>query len=133
MRLCCTLRYLVFIVAVVQIFGTIAVAAEYQNVTPKEAAELLEKLPDIQLVDVRTQDEYDYAHLENSVLVPMRQIFSGDHSLSKEKPVLLYCAVGGRSYFAANILAEKGFTEVYNMTGGIKRWYQEELPLIIKE
>jgi len=42
--------------------------------------------------------------------------------LDGAKPTLVYCAIGDRSRIAAQILASKGCTEVYNLTGGIKAW-----------
>ena len=54
---------------------------------------------------------------------------TGKIPLPKEKPILLVCAVGGRSYFAGQILTKKGYKEVYNLSGGVKKWYQSGLPL----
>ena len=47
------------------------------------------------------------------------------NSLDKEKPVLVFCAKGGRSNTAANILVENGFNVVYDLKGGYTSWSQK--------
>ncbi|TAE59522.1 MAG: rhodanese-like domain-containing protein, partial [Bacteroidetes bacterium] len=49
--------------------------------------------------------------------------------LDKSQPVFVYCAVGGRSGRSAQTLQQLGFTQVYDLEGGITRWQQEGLPV----
>jgi len=79
---------------------------------------------DIQLIDVRTPEEYSGGHLKNAVNIDYR---SGDfesrlRALDKNKTVLVYCLSGGRSGNAANKMQEIGFARIYNMDGGIMKW-----------
>lgn len=48
--------------------------------------------------------------------------------LDKEKPVYIYCRSGGRSGKAAKQLADEGFTEIYDLDGGILEWNKKNLP-----
>jgi sulfur-carrier protein adenylyltransferase/sulfurtransferase len=75
-----------------------------------------------QLLDVRQPKEYDQGHLPGAILIPLKELPGRLGELEKEKPVIAYCAVGGRSKAAAQLLAGKDFAEVYNMIGGIKAW-----------
>ncbi|HIJ89639.1 MAG: rhodanese-like domain-containing protein [Desulfobulbaceae bacterium] len=75
-----------------------------------------------QLLDVRQPKEYEDGHLPGAILIPLRELPGRLGELDKEKPVIVYCAVGGRSKAAAQLLAGKDFASVYNMTGGIKAW-----------
>jgi rubrerythrin len=53
-------------------------------------------------------------------MVPLGDLKEGTQDLDPEKPTLVYCAVGGRSRVAAQLLSGRGFKEVYNLSGGIK-------------
>lgn len=75
-----------------------------------------------QLVDVRQPEEYAGGHLAGAILIPLKELPDRSAELEKEKPLIVYCAVGGRSKVAAQLLAGYGFTTVFNMAGGIKAW-----------
>lgn len=79
---------------------------------------------DAQLLDVRTPAEWDNGIIQNATLI---NIFDTEFQtkvkqLEKDKPVLVYCASGGRSSQAMSTMNEMGFTEVYNLSGGISNW-----------
>lgn len=84
----------------------------------------------IQLIDVRTPKEYAEGHLKNAENINfydddfMQQM----EKLDKEKPVYIYCRSGGRSGKAAKQLADEGFTEIYDLDGGILEWNKKNLP-----
>lgn len=80
------------------------------------------------LLDVRQPGEYESAHLPGSRLIPLPQLQDRLKELDPAKPTIVYCAVGGRSRVAAQILAGKGFREVYNLSGGIKAWNGIKVP-----
>lgn len=75
-----------------------------------------------QLLDVRQPKEYEAGHLPGSLLIPLQELPERLGELDREKPVLVYCAVGGRSRAAAQLLAGRDFTDVVNMAGGIRAW-----------
>lgn len=75
-----------------------------------------------QLLDVRQPAEYEAGHLAGAILIPLKELPDRQLELAKEKPVVVYCAIGGRSKVAAQLLAGLGFATVYNMAGGIKAW-----------
>lgn len=84
---------------------------------------------DLRVVDVRNPDELRQGAIENSTLVPFGSLIQGRHELEPGQPLLLVCAVGGRSYAASQILLRQGFREVYNLSGGIAQWKKAGLPL----
>ena len=77
---------------------------------------------DYTLLDVRQPGEYEEAHLPGAKLIPVPQLSDRLDEIDTGKPVVVYCAVGGRSRAAAQLLAGKGYAEVYNLKGGIKAW-----------
>lgn len=87
---------------------------------------------DVQVLDVRTIEEYNTGHLKNAFLADFtkpQQFAERINSLDKAKPVYIYCLSGGRSRAAANMLIKQGFKEVYNMSGGLIAWKVAQLPL----
>jgi rhodanese-related sulfurtransferase len=87
----------------------------------------------VQLVDVRTPDEYNEAHLENATLIDYKNaefLQNVNAKLDKSKPVYVYCHSGGRSARASKILEEAGFTKVYDMKGGISGWKTANLKTV---
>ncbi|BHH83659.1 rhodanese-like domain-containing protein [Desulforhopalus sp. 52FAK] len=92
-----------------------------------EAHKLLEQYPkgDVVFLDVRQPNEYQNGHLPGAKLLPVGDLGERIDELNKAKPLVIYCATGGRSRVAAQLLAGKGFEKVYNLTGGIKAWEKE--------
>ncbi len=89
------------------------------------------ELPAVQLIDVRTPDEFSQGHLKGALNynINSSEFESQLAKLDKTKPVLVYCLSGGRSSSAASVMADKGFVEVYNMQGGIMKWSGSNKPL----
>lgn len=100
-------------------------------ISPKEAQELIKQREDLLVIDVRTARERKRAAIAGSIHVPMQDIFQNKTSLKNDQPLLLYCAVGGRSSAAAYWLQKKGFTEIYNLVGGISEWQKQGLPVVV--
>lgn len=74
------------------------------------------------LLDVRQPAEYQRAHIPAAKLIPLPRLADEYDQLDPSKPVIVYCAMGGRSRVAAQMLAGQGFEEVYNLNGGINGW-----------
>ena len=86
---------------------------------------------DIQLVDVRTPQEFAAGHLPNAININvMGNNFDIEMAkLDKEKPVMVYCKSGGRSAKAASKLKVQGFKNISDLDGGITSWKQAEKPI----
>ena len=98
----------------------------YKNLTCAQFAELINN-PEVQLVDVRTMEEYTEGHIAGSLLIDVKdENFASlvDEQLAKNKKIAVYCRSGRRSRTAADILVKKGF-KVYNLDKGILNWMEE--------
>jgi thioredoxin 1 len=86
--------------------------------------------PQGQLIDVRTPAEYVQGHLAKSSNMDFRDpvFVQKIATLDKDKPVFVYCLSGGRSGQAAKLLAQNGFTQVYDMQGGYLKWSAANMP-----
>lgn len=100
-----------------------------KSISPVEALRMQQTRDDLVFLDVRTPKERSYGAIPGTRLVSIYDLMKGGLPLPKEKPILLVCAVGGRSYVAAQVMSRQGFREVYNLSGGIKAWVQSGLPV----
>jgi rhodanese-related sulfurtransferase len=101
-----------------------------RNVNPQEALGLVGQRGDLFLLDVRTLGEYQQARLEGARLIPIDQLAKRLAEVPKDRPVLVYCAVGSRSAQVVNYLARQGYPELYNLNGGIYAWAQKGYPFL---
>lgn len=77
------------------------------------------------LLDVREPWEFETCRIDGSMLIPMNTIPDKLCELAPEQPVVCICHHGVRSMNVAAFLEKKGFTGVYNLTGGVHAWAQE--------
>lgn len=78
----------------------------------------------IQLVDVREKDEFMEGHLPKARMIPLSDLENAACSLTKDKPLYVYCRSGQRARSAVKRLKAMGFQDVYNI-GGIIQWSYE--------
>ncbi len=95
-----------------------------ESLTPDEARDFMNQNAQgsFTLLDVRQPREYEEGHIAGATLAPLPQLPDFYNELDSQKPIIVYCAIGGRSRVAAQMLAGKDFRQVYNLTGGIKAW-----------
>jgi rhodanese-related sulfurtransferase len=124
------------IIAIVA-FAMFSCEATGQNISlvgPAEFEEVLNSDQEYQLIDVRTPSEFNRGFIDGATLIDfMQPNFQTEMAkLDKSKPVLLYCAVGGRSGKAAKMLSNMGFENVYDLKGGIRAWSNSKKKLVRK-
>jgi len=105
-------------------------AAVARNLSSQEAYAMVGQRGDLFLLDVRTPGEYQQARLNGARLIPIDQFVKRLAEVPKDRPVLVYCAVGSRSAQVVNYLARQGYPEIYNLSGGIYAWAQKGLPVL---
>ncbi len=102
-----------------------AVIADLRESTPQIAAQdvVLEDAG-LRIIDCREQEEFNNGHIAGSLLVPRAQFELRIEDLlpDKQQTVLIYCASGTRSLFAARTMRELGYTKVSSLSGGIAAW-----------
>lgn len=80
--------------------------------------EIEELSKDSLIIDVRTELERSIGKIENSIHIPLEQLRTRFNEIPKDKIIVLYCTKGLKSYFASRILLQKGFENVYSLSGG---------------
>jgi len=103
--------------------------ADIREIDP-EAAEA--RLGTATFLDVRELDEWEQGMIPGAVFIPRGHLESKveNQLTDRTAPVVIYCAAGNRSAFAAKTLAELGYTDVVSMTGGFGRWKNEGRPWV---
>jgi len=95
--------------------------ASYKDIDNEAAKKLIDD-NEVEVIDVRTLEEYAEGHIPEASLLPLQELEARISELDKEKSYLLVCRSGNRSSQAAQILIGKGFTNIYNLKAGMNEW-----------
>ncbi len=96
-----------------------------KEITVQQLKEKLDSKEDIQIIDVREEYEFDIANLGGE-LIPLATVLENADRISKNKPVIVHCKGGVRSATAImNLESRFGFTNLYNLKGGILAYAKE--------
>lgn len=91
------------------------------DITIKELEEMADKLENVILLDVRSIQEYEEGHLDNSLNLPLHEIEANAKDIIPDKKsiIIVYCQVGIRSKKAIEILKKKGYANLYHLKNGL--------------
>lgn len=91
----------------------------------------MEQNPDLCLIDVREQEEWQAMRIPKAIHIPKDSITAGIAAAApnKEQPIYLHCKGGVRSLYAAQCLMDIGYQEVYSVDGGIMEWAMSGYPV----
>jgi rhodanese-related sulfurtransferase len=95
-----------------------------KQITPRELKQWIESKKDFQLIDVREEYEYDEANMGGH-LIPLGELPARYEEVDKTKDVVVHCRSGKRSELAIQFLESMGYTNLYNLEGGIVAWMNE--------
>ncbi|WP_378186982.1 rhodanese-like domain-containing protein [Aquimarina sp. W85] len=101
----------------------VATDTAIQRVTSQEMIALM-KNDKIRVIDVRTPQEFETGYIETAENIDFKDenFINTVSKLDTSKPVIIYCARGGRSAKCAEVMKEAGFTKIYDLNGGISQW-----------
>ena len=95
-----------------------------KEVTVQELKQMRDSKEDHQLIDVRENYEIDIVSIGGES-IPMAAVMSNTDKISRDKKVIIHCRSGARSAAIVQNLEKSGFTNVYNLKGGILAWARE--------
>jgi rhodanese-related sulfurtransferase len=98
------------------------------EVDPERVEDWLGEQPGPQVIDVREGHEREAGHIAGTRHIALVELTAQAETVERERPVVFYCRVGGRSEMAAQAFRAAGY-EAYSMSGGLRRWAQENRPL----
>ena len=101
-----------------------------QNVNPASAQKLLAANKNVQVLDVRTPEEYAEGHIAGAVNVDFKAADFADKvaQLDKSKSYVVHCRSGNRSGKSLPILKDKGFGTIYHLDKGFNAWTEAGMP-----
>lgn len=97
------------------------------EITPQELKQRLDAGDELQLIDVRTPEEFAIANI-GGMLLPVSDLLMRHHELNPDKETVVICHHGIRSAQAAVLLSQLGFSQVLSLRGGLERWSNEVDP-----
>ena len=103
-----------------------------EEISATELKARLDAGEDIQLIDVRQPDEYAFAKIDGSKLIPLGEVIKRMGEIDSKRETVVNCKMGGRSAKAAAFLRQQGFTRVKNLKGGILDWSDKIDPSVPK-
>lgn len=104
-----------------------------EEITSTELKQRLDKGEDIQIIDVREDDEFAIARIPNSVHIPLAQVLNRMDEIDPNRETVVHCKGGGRSARAIEALQRSGFKgKLVNLKGGITGWSNEVDPSVPK-
>jgi len=110
-------------------------ARDEETIPAISAHELKRKLDAheaFELIDVREPFEYEIARIYGAKLIPLAEIAERTEELQREQPIVVHCHSGTRSAQAVRLLQQRGFSNVYNLEGGIDAWSDQIDPTVAK-
>lgn len=104
-----------------------------EEMTATELKQRLDNGDDIQIIDVREDNEYAYARIPNSKHIPLAQVLNRMDEIDPNRETVVHCKMGGRSARAIDALQRSGFQgKLINLKGGIIGWSNEVDPSVPK-
>lgn len=102
-----------------------------KSVSAQQLKKNMDSDPNLRLIDVRENDEWEAGHISAAIHIPKDEIAAKFPLLEpdKTKAVYLHCKAGVRSLYAAERLIELGYQEVYSVEGGILAWVEAGFPI----
>jgi rhodanese-related sulfurtransferase len=84
----------------------------------------------VTLIDVRTQAEYEQAHIADIIWIPIDELPNRLKEVPKDEQVIFVCQSGVRSERARDLARQAGYTQVTSMQGGMGEWQAQNLPVV---
>jgi len=104
-----------------------------REISPEEVNRLQQNTQEMIIIDVRTPEEFtgELGHIPGAILRPLQQIENWEPEFSKDidKKIIMVCRSGNRSSVSTQYLLDKGYKNVYNMSGGMRAWNKLAFPI----
>jgi rhodanese-related sulfurtransferase len=101
-----------------------------KEISPKDLKARLDAGEDIDIIDVREAWELRQSHLDKARHIPMNDIPDSLDTITHDKPVVIMCHVGGRSYQVVAWMETQGYDNLYSLDGGIDGWIHDVDPSV---
>jgi rhodanese-related sulfurtransferase len=129
--------FIIMTIFIPQILANNDTTKDYEDISVDVAYSMINdtvSLPNLIILDIRSQSEYDSGHLNNSILIPVDELENRLNEIDEYQniEIIVHCRSGSRSRTASEILTTNGFSKIYNMLGGIYAWIDAGYPTILE-
>ena len=101
----------------------------FTDISVEQAKQMIDN-KEVFLLDVRTSSEFNDGHIEGATMIEVSKLRAQIEEVPEDMKILVYCRTGRRSVTASKILLDEGYTEVYNVLGGINSWKAAKYPVV---
>lgn len=116
------IQWIIIVVLLAFIVSRFMPVKGVKSITSEEAKQIIKEEKNVQCVDVRTVGEYGGHHDRAFTNIPLHDIGNKMDTFKQDEPIILICQSGMRSMRAAKMFKKAGFTEIYNVRGGMAAW-----------
>ena len=102
------------------------------EISPELVSEMVEAGENLILLDVREDWEWEKAHLEGAIHIPLSELDRRIDEIDSQSEIIVYCHHGERSVDGCLLLWERGFRKIRSLTGGIEAWSELIDPTVPK-
>ncbi|MGF7185633.1 rhodanese-related sulfurtransferase [Desulfitispora alkaliphila] len=102
------------------------------NISAQQVGDLIESEAGLIIIDVRELHEFQEGHIPGALLIPLGLLQQNITTIDADRPIILVCRSGNRSMQAAQFFLKEGFTNIYNLSGGMKDWPYDITTDVIK-
>lgn len=106
--------------------------SDHQNysevITPAVLKKRLDADEKLILIDVRTEDEFNFCKISGSINISLRRLMQESEKIDNNYPIILICHHGVRSMQALHLLKSQGFENVSSLQGGVEKWAHDIEP-----
>lgn len=113
------------------ITASVIVDAMVANISAREAADII-ATDDVDVVDVRDEQEWLTGHIPHARVVPLDQLRADPERALQRDSIIFVCARGMRSLTAAKLAERLGYSTIYNLDGGTSAWSRSGLPVAVE-
>ncbi|MBU2917301.1 rhodanese-like domain-containing protein [Psychrosphaera sp. F3M07] len=120
-----------FLITILSLFTTFAIAGYDGTNKLITANELLQQKDNYVILDVRSEDEFNQGHIAGAINIPHYAVLDELELLkSMDKPIVVHCRSGARAWKAERMLMKNGVNNLIHLEGDMLNWVEQNLPLI---
>ena len=109
--------------------GWVDAGEKFTRTVQLSTNEVAERGPETQILDVRSDKEWESGHIQNAIHIPLGELKDRTSELTKDADLIAVCGSGYRSSIAASLLQAEDFLKISSMDGGMTAWNAQKLPL----
>ena len=118
------------LISILIVISCSLITADAVDVSHEAFKKLQKDIPELKLLDVRSNEEYSEGYIEGAINLPHEDIEKILKTVNKDDTIVLYCRSGRRAGLVADMLEKKGYKNLFHLDGDMKGWLKAGKPLV---